>query len=223
MKRSKISYSVPFLIFLLIAGGAYYLHFGDSGDTTTEPEIKFNATNLRPLSSNLTLVYKSRDYSKRGLVENSTRVFTVTRDGNRTIMVEEFKTEWWQPSYSLYEGTARAEIVGSNPIVYQSDGSIFFEGERAEVELFRMGYPYSPVFDRLKAEKGYTLSLCCANLTVEDVGTINGRECIIVKAETEDAILKLAIDSKTRLLLWDYGVSKDVKGSWWKDWLVSSK
>jgi len=222
VKRSKTLYSALLLVFLLVAGGTYYLHVRDSGNTT-EPEIKFNATNLRPLSSNLTLVYKSHEYSKRGLVENSTRVFTVTRDGNRTIMVEEFKTEWWQPSYSLYEGTARAEILDSNPVIYQPDGSIFIEGERAEVELFRIGYPYSPVFERLKAEKGYTLRLCWANLTVEDVMTINGRECIIVKAETEDATLKLAIDSKTRLLLWDYGVSKDVKGSWWEDWLVSSK
>ncbi|HDZ35946.1 MAG TPA: hypothetical protein ENH81_03405 [Thermococcus sp.] len=106
-------------------------------------------------------------------------------------MVEEFKTEWWQPSYSLYEGTARAEILDSNPVIYQPDGSIFVEGDRAEVELFRVGYPYSPVFERLKAEKGYTLRLCCANLTVEDVRTINGRECIIVKAETKDATLKL--------------------------------
>jgi len=228
VKRSKTLYSAILIFFLLVAGGTYYL-YGRSPGNTVEPEIKFNATNLKPLTSNLTLVYKSREYSdgglfgNRGLVENSTRIFTVSMKGRDLVMVERFRIEWWRPDHSLQEGTNRAEIINSTPIIYQPDGSIFVEGERAEVELFRIGYPYSPVFERLKAEKGYTLKLCCANLTVEDVRIINGRECIIVKAETEDATLKLVIDAKTRLLLWNYGVSKEVEGSWWDDWLVSSK
>jgi len=222
VKRSKTLYSALLLVFLLIAGGTYYLHVRDSGNTM-EPQIKFNATGLDSIGPNMTLVYKAREYSGKTLVQNLTRTFIITREGNTTKILERFKIEWRAPDYSISKGENRAEIVGSNSIVYQSDGSIFVEGERAEVELFRIGYPYSPVFERLKAEKGYTLRLCCANLTVEDVRTINGRECIIVKAETEDATLKLLIDSKTRLLLWDYGVSKDVKGSWWEDWLVSSK
>ncbi len=185
MKRSGTIYSI-ILVFLLMAGGAYYLHVRSS-DNTMEPEIKFNVTNLKPLTSNLTLVYKSREYSNGKLVQNSTRVFTIFRKGDGILMVERFRTEWWQPSYSLYEGTTRAEIVNSTAIIYQPDGSIFVKGKGAEVDLFRIGYPYSPVFERLKAEKGYTLRLCCANLTVEDVRIINGRECIIMKAETKDA------------------------------------
>ncbi|ASJ11855.1 hypothetical protein [Thermococcus thioreducens] len=222
MKRSKTLYSVFFLVFLLVAGGAYYFHTRGSS-SITEPQIKFNATSLDFTGPNMTLVYKAVEYSGKTLIQNSTRTFIIIREGNTTTILERFKIEWQAPDYSISKGENRAEIVGSNPIVYQSDGSIFVEGERAEVELFRVGYPYSPVFERLKAEKGYTLTLCCANLTVEDVRTINGRECIIVKAETRDAILKLAIDAKTRLLLWDYGVSKDVTGSWWEDWLVTSK
>ncbi len=222
MKRSKALYSVLFLVFLLVVSGAYYLHARNSGNTV-EPEIKFNATNLKPLTSNLTLVYKSREYSNGELVQNSTRVFTISRKGNDIIMVERFRTEWWQPSYSLYEGTTRAEILNSTPIIYQPDGSIFVKGKGAEIDLFRIGYPYSPVFERLKAEKGYTIKLCCANLTVEDVRTINGRECIIVRAETEDATLKLAIDAKTRLLLWRCGYSESQKSCQWEEWLISSK
>ena len=222
MKRSRTIYSFLLLVFLLVAGGAYHLHAGGSGNAVG-PQIKFNATGLDAIGPNMILVYKAVEYSGKMLVQNSTRTFIIAQDGNTTKLLERFKIEWQAPEYSVSKGENRAEIVGSNPIVYQSDGSIFAEGERAEVELFRIGYPYSPVFERLKAEKGYTLRLCCANLTVEDVRTINGRECIIVKAETEDAILKLAIDAKTRLLLWDYGVSKEVEGSWWEDWLVSSK
>ena len=228
MKRSKTLYSLLLIVFLLVAGGTYYL-YGRSSDNTMEPEIKFNATNLKPLTSNLTLVYKSREYSdgslfgNRGLVENSTRIFTVSMKGRDIVMVERFWIEWRRPDYSLQEGTNRAEIVNLTPIIYQPDGSIFVEGDRAEVELFRIGYPYSPVFERLKAEKGYTLKLCCANLTVEDVRIINGRECIIVKAKTEDATLKLVIDAKTRLLLWRCGYSESQTSCQWEEWLVSSK
>ncbi|ALV61957.1 hypothetical protein ADU37_CDS02580 [Thermococcus sp. 2319x1] len=222
MKRSKTLYFALLICFLLIAGGTYYLH-GRSSGNMVEPEIKFNATNLKPLNSNLTLVYRSREYSNGELVQNSTRIFTISRKGNDIIMVERFRTEWWQPSYSLYEGTTHAEIANSTPIIYQPDGSIFVKGKRAEVDLFRIGYPYSPVFEQLKAEKGYTLRLCCANLTVENVRTINGRECIIVKAETEDVTLKLVIDAKTRLLLWRCGLSGDQRSCQWEEWLISSK
>lgn len=222
VKRSRTFYSVLLLVFLLVAGGAYYLH-AQGSNSIAEPQIKFNATSLDSTGPNMTLVYKAMEYSGKTLVQNSTRTFIITREGNTIKILQRFEIEWHVPDHSIFTGETRAEIVGSNPIVYQPDGSIFVEGEQAEVELFRVGYPYSPVFERLKAEKGYTLRLCCANLTVVDVRIINGRECIIVKAETNDATLKLAIDAKTRLLLWDYGVSKDVRGSWWEGWLISSK
>ncbi|HIP89394.1 MAG TPA: hypothetical protein EYH24_05625 [Thermococcus paralvinellae] len=222
MKHSRTFYSVLLLVFLLVAGGTYYLH-GKGSSSIAEPQIKFNTTGLDPTGPNMTLVYKAMEYSGRTLVQNSTRTFIITREGDTIKILQRFEIEWHVPDHSIFTGETRAEIVGSNPIIYQPDGSIFVEGERAEVELFRTGYPYSPVFERLKAEKGYTLRLCCANLSVEDVRIINGRECIIVKAETNDATLKLAIDAKTRLLLWSYGVSKDVRGSWWEKWLVSSK
>ena len=222
MKRSKTIYSLLLLVFLLVAGGTYYLHAGGSGNAV-KPQIKFNATGLDSIGPNMTLVYKAVEYSGKMLVQNSTRTFIITREGDTIRILERFKIEWQAPDYSISKGENRAEIVGSNPIVYQSDGSIFVKGEQAEVELFRVGYPYSPVFQRLKAEKGYALRLCCANLTVEDVRTINGRECIIVRAETKDATLKLAIDAKTRLLLWRCGYSESQRSCQWEEWLVSSK
>lgn|GEM_PF-2063648 len=222
MRHSKTFYSAFFLfLVLLLVAGIYYFHARSPG-STIKLQIKFNATGLDSKGPNMTLVYKAREYSGNTLVQNSTRTFIITRGGNTTKILEKFKIEWHVPDYSVSKGKDHAEVIGSRAVIYQPNGSVFVEGERAEVELFRIGYPYSPVFDRLKAEKGYTLRLCCANLTVEDVKTINGRECIIVKAETNDATLKLAIDAKTHLLLWDYGVSKDVAGSWWEDWLVSA-
>jgi len=217
----RVALLVGFTVILVMASGVLY--YTSLPEGMSEPIVKFNATGLDNLDGKVTLTYESRVYSSGKLELNTTTVFTVTRENGRMVMVGKFRTDWWLPSHSFLNGTDRAEIIGSRVVIYQPNGSIFVEGERAEVELFRIGYPYSPVFERLKAEKGYTLRLCCANLTVEDVRTINGRECIIVKAETEDATLKLLIDSKTRLFLWDYGVSKDVKGSWWEDWLVSSK
>ncbi|NJE61668.1 hypothetical protein [Thermococcus sp. 21S7] len=216
----RVALLVGFAVILVMASGVLYYTSLPRG--MAEPVVRFNATGLDNLDGKVTLTYESRVYSGRKLELNTTTVFTVTREKGRTVMVGEFRTDWWLPSHSSFNGTDRAEVIGSRAVIYQPDGSIFVEGEKAGVELFRVGYPYSPVFERLKPEKGYTLKLCCANLTVEDVGGINGRDCLMVRAETEDAVLKLVIDSKTRLLLWEYGVLKDGESHRWEEWLVSS-
>ena len=219
MRRTFVILGI--IVALLVTFGLLY--YNSLPKSVAEPVVKFNATGLSGHSESMTLTYESRVYSGRKLELDTTTVFTVTRENGRTVMVGEFRTDWWLPSHSSFNGTDRAEVINSTPVIYQPDGSIFVEEEKAGVELFRMGYPYSPVFESLKPEKGYTLRLCCANITVEDVKEINGRECLVVKAETSDAVLKLVIDSKTRILLWSYGRSKGRENSWWVDWLVSSE
>lgn len=218
-----------FVFFFLTLGLLFFIShvpfWNQSGERFLTESVKFEAVNLHSIKNkdNITLIYRMVEYSGSKLVDNSTRLFRIYKNGTTIIIKEYVQTEWWEPSYSYFRGEGgKAEIVNSHIKLLQPDGSEYMEGEQAEAELLRIGYPYVPLFSKLPLEEDYSYTSKYFTLTVVDIKEIYGRKCLLVQAKTNDAILLLAIDSETRMLLWLKGecTSNDCKGWSWEQQLT---
>ncbi|ALV62678.1 hypothetical protein OCC_05896 [Thermococcus litoralis DSM 5473] len=194
------------------------------GEEFPAESVKFEAINLHSIKDkdNIILIYRMVEYSGSKLIDNSTCLFRIYRNGTTIVIKEYVQTEWREQSYSYFKGEGdEAEIMNSHIKLLQPDGSEYMEGEQAEAELLRIRYPYVPLFSELPLKKDYSYTSKYFILTVVDIEEIYGRKCLLVRAKTNDAILLLAIDSEKRMLFWLKGecTLNDCKGWSWEQWL----